>query len=93
MFNPSWFELFRSGEMRNILNKIEIDLTKEMEKNKSETIVPFPELLFNIMNLVDIDKIKVVILGQDPYPGNFSAIGCSFCADRSCNSIFLKQYL
>ena len=80
MFNPSWFELFRSGEMRNILNKIEIDLTKEMEKNKSETIVPFPELLFNIMNLVDIDKIKVVILGQDPYPGNLAAIGCSFSA-------------
>lgn len=72
LFNPSWFEFFRSVDMAPIIKKIESDLTREMKKNNR--IVPFPELIFNIMNLVDIENIRVVICGQDPYPGDLNGI-------------------
>ncbi len=38
-----------------------------MENNK--TIYPYPELVFNALNKTPLNKIKVVIILQDPYHG------------------------
>ena len=45
---------------------------------KTKKIVPPPELVFNIFNITNLSKIKVVILGQDPYQNDEWAMGFSF---------------
>ncbi|MBQ7222131.1 MAG: uracil-DNA glycosylase [Bacteroidales bacterium] len=48
------------------------------EKRAGKTIYPPGRLIFNAFNLTPFDKVKVVILGQDPYHGPGQAEGLSF---------------
>ncbi len=48
------------------------------EKQAQKTIYPPGSLIFNAFNTTPIDKVKVVILGQDPYHGPGQAMGLSF---------------
>ncbi|XP_008465225.2 uracil-DNA glycosylase, mitochondrial isoform X1 [Cucumis melo] len=41
-------------------------------------IYPPPSLIFNALNSTPFDRVKVVILGQDPYHGPGQAMGLSF---------------
>lgn len=45
--------------------EIENVLTEEIKADRD--VYPYPDLMFNTFNQLDLDKIKVVILGQDPY--------------------------
>lgn len=42
------------------------------------TVYPPPKFIFNALDSVPVDKVKVVILGQDPYHGPGQAHGLSF---------------
>lgn len=61
---------------------------------KDNQCFPPINLLFNAFNLCPFHKVKVVIIGQDPYPGKGQAHGLSFSFDggkpfpRSLNYIF-----
>ncbi|GMH07084.1 hypothetical protein Nepgr_008924 [Nepenthes gracilis] len=44
----------------------------------SMPIYPPPSLIFNALNSTPFDKVKVVILGQDPYHGPGQAMGLAF---------------
>ena len=48
------------------------------EKACGKTIHPPGSLIFNAFRLTPVDKVKVVILGQDPYHGPGQAMGLSF---------------
>ena len=48
------------------------------EKLAGKTIYPQGSLIFNAFNQTPFDKLKVVILGQDPYHGKGQAHGLSF---------------
>ena len=48
------------------------------EKRAGRTIYPPGPLIFNAFNLTPFDKVKVVIIGQDPYHGPGQAEGLSF---------------
>ncbi|WP_413699716.1 uracil-DNA glycosylase [Psychromonas sp. KJ10-10] len=50
----------------------------ENEKLAGKEIYPESKLYFNAFNLFPLEKIKVVILGQDPYHGEGQAHGLSF---------------
>ena len=52
----------------------------EFVKNeyKSDTIFPPGSLIFNAFNLCPFDKVKAVIVGQDPYHGQGQAHGLCF---------------
>lgn len=50
----------------------------ENETNAGKTIYPEAPLRFNALLLTPLEKIKVVILGQDPYHGEGQAHGLSF---------------
>ena len=52
------------------------------EERLSKTIYPSAQDLFNAFKLTDFNKIKVVILGQDPYHGEKEAMGLSFSVRR-----------
>lgn len=45
---------------------------------KIATVFPPPKFIFNALDSLPVDKVKVVILGQDPYHGPGQAHGLSF---------------
>ena len=51
----------------------------------TQTIYPKPENVFNALNIVPFDKVKVVIIGQDPYHGVNQAHGLSFSVEKDVN--------
>ena len=78
--------------LRNELEKSwENKMKKEFEKDyfsilnqflkqeyKEQTIFPEKKLIFNTLNSTPFNKVKVVIIGQDPYHGKGQAHGLSF---------------
>ncbi|MCQ2181025.1 MAG: uracil-DNA glycosylase [Bacteroidales bacterium] len=48
------------------------------EKEQGKAIYPPGSLIFKAFELTPLDKVKVVILGQDPYHGPGQAMGLSF---------------
>jgi uracil-DNA glycosylase len=55
------------------------DLTQALTlAYKNRTVYPSKENLFNAFELTPLKKVKVVILGQDPYHGEGQAHGLSF---------------
>lgn len=63
---------FSSKQMKSLR-----DFLKE-QKAQDKEVYPPTNLTFNALNLTPFDKIKVVILGQDPYHGEGQAHGMSF---------------
>ena len=57
----------------------DLNLIRAMEESTS----PVPENIFNALNLVPYDKVKVLILGQDPYPNPLHAHGLAFSSKNS----------
>lgn len=56
-----------------------VDLLKFVEQEREQfTIYPKKEDVFTAFNLTDYDKVKVVILGQDPYHQPNQAHGLAF---------------
>ena len=55
------------------------------EEYNNHTIYPKPENVFNALNLVKYDNVKVVIIGQDPYHGVNQAHGLSFSVEKDVN--------
>ncbi|MEZ1315917.1 uracil-DNA glycosylase [Pseudomonas fluorescens] len=73
---PSWKEALRAefdqpymAELRNFL---------QQERAAGKEIYPPGPLIFNALNSTPLDKVKVVILGQDPYHGPGQAHGLCF---------------
>lgn len=56
----------------------EIVHTLKLEKQQGKTIYPPGPLIFNAFQATPFDKVKVVILGQDPYHNPGQAHGLSF---------------
>lgn len=56
---------------RNLVEKVR-------EEYKNETCYPPEDNIFNALNLCPFDKVKVVIMGQDPYFNPGQAMGLSF---------------
>ena len=54
----------------------------EIEKQKGKTIYPQQIEYFHALNLTPLNKVKVVILGQDPYHGEGQAHGLSFSVKK-----------
>ena len=49
-----------------------------IEKEQEKLILPHSSLWFNALTTTDLDQVKVVILGQDPYPTPGHAHGLCF---------------
>ena len=52
------------------------------EKKAGKTIYPPGSLIFNAFDSTPFDKVKVVIIGQDPYHNPGQAMGLSFSVPR-----------
>lgn len=65
--NASWDNYFKSDN--DDRNELIDDVNKELRKLvlRDIDVFPYPDLLFNALNLTSFDDICCVILGQDPY--------------------------
>ena len=74
----SWKTALKNEFTKDYLEELETFLEQEeaLEKN----ILPQKSLWFNALNSTPIDKTKVLILGQDPYPTFGHAHGLCFSA-------------
>lgn len=73
---PGWKEYLKPEFSKPYFAQIKHFLTEE--KAKGKTIYPPGPLIFNAFDKTPFEKVRVVILGQDPYHGPGQAMGLSF---------------
>lgn len=79
---------------------LDIDLIENIlafiaEKRKSREILPSQDNVLNSLKLISLDNVKVLIIGQDPYPSSEHAHGLAFSSlsdktPASLKNIFKK---
>ncbi len=72
----SWKKELSEEFKKPYFSEIRTFLKSEIESWK--TIYPHPSNIFHIFNIIPFEKVRVVILGQDPYHGPGQAHGMSF---------------
>ncbi len=72
----SWREVLQQEFDQPYFQQIPLHL--KTEKSQGKTIYPPGSLIFNAFNTTPVDKVKVVIIGQDPYHGPGQAHGLCF---------------
>lgn len=81
LLNNDWSELFYDEFQKDYF----ISLKKFIENEyKKSTIFPQYENIFRAFNLLKLDELKVVIIGQDPYHGLNQANGLAFSVCDRC---------
>jgi uracil-DNA glycosylase len=88
----SWLKVLHQEFESDYMIRLKQFLKKE--KDAGYKIYPKGSDIFNAFNKTPFDKVKVVILGQDPYHGEHQAHGLSFSVQkniaipRSLNNIY-----
>jgi uracil-DNA glycosylase len=72
----SWKGLLKNEFSKPYFQQIPLHI--KTEKSQGKIIYPPGSQIFNAFNTTPLDKVKVVILGQDPYHGQGQAHGLSF---------------
>jgi uracil-DNA glycosylase len=73
---PSWKEVLKNEFTKSYF--LEVVTFLKTERSAGKTIYPPGLLIFNAFNQTPFDKVRVVILGQDPYHNPGQAHGLSF---------------
>ena len=73
---PLWKSHLAAEFEKNYMQSLRIFLRGEKEQEK--LILPHSSSWFNALTATDLDQVKVVILGQDPYPTPGHAHGLCF---------------
>lgn len=74
--SPSWLTHLEAEFHQPYMQKLRKFL--QQEKAMGKIIYPKGDEIFNALNTTGFDRVKVVILGQDPYHGPDQAHGLSF---------------
>lgn len=77
---PSWLNVLEGEFEKPYMKNLKSFLLEE--KQKGFTVYPKNADIFNAFNHTPFDKVKVVILGQDPYHGQGQAHGLSFSVQK-----------
>ena len=78
---PTWQKALSDEWQKPYMQELEAFLESEMTEGKS--ILPPKPHWFEALNATPLDKVKVVILGQDPYPTKADAHGLCFSVQKS----------
>ena len=86
----TWYRFFKDNEneILSISDKI------EFEKQKQDDYTIYPPINLTFRSFIPVDKMKVVILGQDPYHNKDSAVGLCFsvCPNNKINPSLKNIY-
>jgi uracil-DNA glycosylase len=74
--HPEWLQQLQSEFSQSYMQALATFL--KQEKAAGKVIYPNGSLIFNALDQTPFSKVKIVILGQDPYHGPFQAHGLSF---------------
>lgn len=74
---PSWLSEIANDFKSYQFRKLEESVKQQYERTDIK-VYPPKELVFNAFNQTPLSKVKVVILGQDPYHAPSQAMGLSF---------------
>ena len=77
---PGWLNVLSDELEKPYMKELKSFLLEE--KQKGFTVYPKGTDIFNAFNHTPFDKVKVVILGQDPYHGQNQAHGLSFSVQK-----------
>lgn len=80
ILEPSWQKVLEEELKKPYLVHLASFLKQERASNAA--IYPPEELVFNALSQTPFDKVKVVIVGQDPYHGAGEAHGLSFSVPK-----------
>ncbi len=75
----TWEELFEEIKEKDYAKKINTILNQEYA---THTIFPPRNMMFNAFKYTPLKKVKVVIIGQDPYHEDHQAMGLSFSVPK-----------
>lgn len=73
--NDSWNSVLHGEFDKSYFKELQAFVAKERE---NKLIFPPREQVFTALESLDFSNVKVVILGQDPYHGEFQANGLAF---------------
>ena len=79
IITKNWYEKLKNEFESEQYKKLETWLNNEYN---NKIIYPEPQNVFNALNLVKYDNVKVVIIGQDPYHNPNQAHGLSFSVEK-----------
>ncbi|MGN1212441.1 MAG: uracil-DNA glycosylase [Christensenellales bacterium] len=79
LISKNWYELLLDEFEKPYYKNLDAFLTKEYA---TKTIYPVPEKVFNSINHLKYEDVKVVILGQDPYHEPNQAHGFAFSVEN-----------
>lgn len=77
---PGWKEVLKDEFEKPYFQQIVLHI--KTEKAQGKIIYPPGPQIFNAFNSTPLDRIKVVILGQDPYHGPHQAHGLCFSVSK-----------
>jgi uracil-DNA glycosylase len=68
LYHNSWCNVFEKlFNDKRFKNRVEEELSEELKEDPNLIMHPQPDYVFNAFMLTPLKKLKVVILGQDPY--------------------------
>jgi uracil-DNA glycosylase len=73
---PYWASYLDAELEKPYFKSLESEL--QSQKKRGKLILPLEDRLFRAFDLTPLHKVKVVVLGQDPYPGVRNATGLAF---------------
>jgi uracil-DNA glycosylase len=76
---PSWKKVLSEEFDKEYFKKLTEFVKSEYQ---TATVYPPPKFIFRAFELTPFDKVKVVIIGQDPYHGKGQANGLCFAVNR-----------
>ena len=77
---PGWLNVLSKEYEKIYMKELKSFLLDEMQKGF--TVYPKGSAIFNAFHYTPFDKVKVIILGQDPYHGQGQAHGLSFSVQK-----------
>jgi len=77
--DPGWKDLLKEEFQADYFKTIESFVASERQQN---TVYPPDEEVFNAFNSTPLDKVRVVIIGQDPYFNEGQAHGLCFSVKK-----------
>lgn len=88
--NNCWNKLFERINIKNMITKINEELEKEIKLlDGIIDIFPYPEKILNCFDLCELNDLKVILIGQDPYINKNGlipqAMGLSFSVPKGLN--------
>ncbi|MCH5162442.1 MAG: uracil-DNA glycosylase [Clostridiales bacterium] len=79
IITEKWDEVLKDEYEKPYFQKLMADVEREYE---TATVYPPRDCIFAAPKFVDYDKVRVVILGQDPYHGEGQANGLAFAVNQ-----------